>query len=339
MCYALFACAFNLLLGFTGLLSFGHAAFLGSAATPAMRSGMGPAHRAGPAVRRGRGRLLGLAMGALAIRRSGIYFAMITLALAQMVFFFFLQASSPAARTGCKACRAAPCWACWICPGPEPVLRGDGHLHHRLLIMAHGALALRPGAAGRTSRVRSRWAMTWTASSCWPSCCRPPSPAWPATKTGVRVGDAVRRHLADVGPGHPDDADRRAGHADRPDPGRLHRRAAGEQGRRLRPGPGQADRRGLVPAPGRVGHHRDRPDLRDLRAGVPSRHRGRAGGVCRTPPRARAPDAVRHFVRNRGRESRPFYRGNHPCNPPAGRAARPGRAVSCILTIRRGKRP
>ena len=55
-------------------------------------------------------------MGALAIRRSGIYFAMITLALAQMVFFFFLQAKFTGGEDGCKACRAAPCWACWICP-------------------------------------------------------------------------------------------------------------------------------------------------------------------------------------------------------------------------------
>ena len=60
MCYALFACAFNLLLGFTGLLSFGHAAFLAAPPTrPAMRSRYGAAHRAGPAVRRGRGRPAG----------------------------------------------------------------------------------------------------------------------------------------------------------------------------------------------------------------------------------------------------------------------------------------
>jgi branched-chain amino acid transport system permease protein len=94
MCYALFACAFNLLLGFTGLLSFGHAAFLGSAAYAAGHAikvwGVPPEFGLifGTAV----AALLGLVMGLLAIRRSGIYFAMITLALAQMVFFFFLQA-------------------------------------------------------------------------------------------------------------------------------------------------------------------------------------------------------------------------------------------------------
>src|SRR5690606_18778430 len=94
LCYALFACAFNLLLGFTGLLSFGHAAFLGSAAYAAghaikvwgFPTELGLIFGAATAA------LLGLAFGVLAIRRSGIYFAMITLALAQMVFFFFLQA-------------------------------------------------------------------------------------------------------------------------------------------------------------------------------------------------------------------------------------------------------
>jgi len=95
MCYALFACAFNLLLGYTGLLSFGHAAFLGSAAYAcghALKVWGFPTELGllfGMAV----AAALGLVMGLLAIRRSGIYFAMITLALAQMVFFFFLQAT------------------------------------------------------------------------------------------------------------------------------------------------------------------------------------------------------------------------------------------------------
>ncbi len=94
MCYALFACAFNLLLGFTGLLSFGHAAFLGSAAYAAGHSMKvwGLPTELGLLFGVAVAALLGLAMGALAIRRSGIYFAMITLALSQMVFFFFLQA-------------------------------------------------------------------------------------------------------------------------------------------------------------------------------------------------------------------------------------------------------
>lgn len=94
LCYALFACAFNLLLGFTGLLSFGHAAFLGTAgyaAGHAMKvwgfpTSLGLLYGVAAAA------LLGLVMGAIAIRRSGIYFAMITLALSQMVYFFYLQA-------------------------------------------------------------------------------------------------------------------------------------------------------------------------------------------------------------------------------------------------------
>lgn len=94
MCYALFACAFNLLIGFTGLLSFGHAAFLGAAAYGAghalkvwgLPAPLGLLFGAAAAA------AVGLVFGLLAIRRSGIYFSMITLALAQMLFFFFLQA-------------------------------------------------------------------------------------------------------------------------------------------------------------------------------------------------------------------------------------------------------
>ena len=93
LCFALFALAFNLLLGYGGLLSFGHAAYFGMAsyvsAYTAKNWGLTPelAILLGTAV----GAVLGLVFGALAIRRQGIYFAMITLALAQMVFFFSLQ--------------------------------------------------------------------------------------------------------------------------------------------------------------------------------------------------------------------------------------------------------
>ena len=94
LCFALFACAFNLLLGFTGLLSFGHAAFFGFAAYAAgwlvKAQGWTPelGLLAGTLVGAG----LGLVFGLVAIRRQGIYFAMITLALSQMVFFVCLQA-------------------------------------------------------------------------------------------------------------------------------------------------------------------------------------------------------------------------------------------------------
>lgn len=94
MCFALFASAFNLLLGFTGLLSFGHAAFLGGAAYVAGHAikvwGLTP--EVGLLLGTGGGALLGLLFGWLAIRRQGIYFSMITLALAQMLFFVCLQA-------------------------------------------------------------------------------------------------------------------------------------------------------------------------------------------------------------------------------------------------------
>lgn len=93
MCFALFACAFNLLIGFAGLLSFGTAAFFGSAsyisAHAAKVWGFPPefAILAGTAA----AALLGLVIGAISIQRQGIYFAMITLALSQMIYFLALQ--------------------------------------------------------------------------------------------------------------------------------------------------------------------------------------------------------------------------------------------------------
>src|SRR5664279_486198 len=105
LCFALFACAFNLLIGYTGLLSFGHAAFFGVAgylagyalkewgvsAEVAMLLGM-----AGSAV-------LGFLIGSLAVRRQGIYFAMITLALAQLVYFICVQVPLTHAEDGLQA--------------------------------------------------------------------------------------------------------------------------------------------------------------------------------------------------------------------------------------------
>jgi branched-chain amino acid transport system permease protein len=105
MCFALFACAFNLLIGFGGLLSFGHAMFLGGAGyasahaakvwgfTPELAILFGTACAL----------ILGVVAGALAIRRQGIYFAMITLALAQMVYFFALQAKFTGGEDGIQA--------------------------------------------------------------------------------------------------------------------------------------------------------------------------------------------------------------------------------------------
>ncbi|MEW6255319.1 MAG: branched-chain amino acid ABC transporter permease [Pseudomonadota bacterium] len=110
MCFALFACAFNLLLGYVGLLSFGHAMFFGGASyicahtvkvlglTPEIGILAGTAFAA----------LLGLIAGLLAIRRLGIYFAMVTLALAQMFFFFCLQAKFTGGEDGLQAVPRRP---------------------------------------------------------------------------------------------------------------------------------------------------------------------------------------------------------------------------------------
>jgi branched-chain amino acid transport system permease protein len=105
LCFALFACAFNLLIGYVGLLSFGHAAFFGGAAyvtahaakvwglTPEISILLGTASAA----------VLGLLFGFIAIRRQGIYFAMVTLALSQMVFFVALQAPFTGGEDGIQA--------------------------------------------------------------------------------------------------------------------------------------------------------------------------------------------------------------------------------------------
>jgi len=94
LCYAMFACAYNLLLGFSRMLSFGHAAFFGSAAYAT--GWLVTAHNWGPAAAIlagvGTSAVLGLVIGAIAIRRQGIYFAMVTLALAQLVYFVCLEA-------------------------------------------------------------------------------------------------------------------------------------------------------------------------------------------------------------------------------------------------------
>jgi branched-chain amino acid transport system permease protein len=110
LCFALFACAFNLLIGYVGLLSFGHAAFFGGAAYVAGHvvkvwawpTELGILAGAGAAA------LLGLVFGALAIRRHGIYFAMVTLALAQMIFFFALQAKFTGGEDGIQSIPRRP---------------------------------------------------------------------------------------------------------------------------------------------------------------------------------------------------------------------------------------
>lgn len=102
LCFALFACAFNLILGYGGLLSFGHAAFFGGAAyvTGHVIKVWGLPTELGLLVGAGSAAILGYFIGLLAIRRQGIYFAMITLALAQMVFFLFTSADFTGGENG-----------------------------------------------------------------------------------------------------------------------------------------------------------------------------------------------------------------------------------------------
>jgi branched-chain amino acid transport system permease protein len=105
LCFALFASAFNLLLGYGGLLSFGHAAYFGMASYVSAHAakiwGFSPELAILAGV--GAAAVLGTVFGALAIRRQGIYFAMVTLAFAQMVYFFALQAPFTGGEDGIQA--------------------------------------------------------------------------------------------------------------------------------------------------------------------------------------------------------------------------------------------
>ncbi|MBP6019314.1 MAG: branched-chain amino acid ABC transporter permease [Burkholderiaceae bacterium] len=136
MCYALFACAFNLLLGYTGLLSFGHAAFLGGAAyaTGYALTEWGWSTATGLAFGTALAAVMGLLIGALAIRRSGIYFAMITLAMAQMVFFFFLQAKFTGGEDGLQGIPRGAIF------GID--LNSDINLYYVIMLITFGAYGL-----------------------------------------------------------------------------------------------------------------------------------------------------------------------------------------------------
>src|SRR5258708_8340143 len=113
LCFALFVCAFNLLIGYVGLLSFGHAAFFGTAAyiTAHVVKVWGLEPLSGILLGTAVAAALRSAFGWLAIRRPGIYFAMVTLALAQMVFFLALQATvtGGAGRLPARPPRYLPC--------------------------------------------------------------------------------------------------------------------------------------------------------------------------------------------------------------------------------------
>jgi branched-chain amino acid transport system permease protein len=105
LCFALFACAFNLLLGYTGLLSFGHAAFFATAGYLAgylmKQRGLPPV--LGILLGTLAAAALGFVVGSLVVRRQGIYFSMITLALAQLMYFVYLEASFTGGEDGLQA--------------------------------------------------------------------------------------------------------------------------------------------------------------------------------------------------------------------------------------------
>jgi branched-chain amino acid transport system permease protein len=105
LCFAMFACAFNLLLGYTKMLSFGHAAYFGASAyiTGWLVTAQGWGTVAGILGGVAVSMLLGLVIGAIAVRRQGIYFAMITLALAQVVYFICLQAEFTGGENGLQS--------------------------------------------------------------------------------------------------------------------------------------------------------------------------------------------------------------------------------------------
>ncbi|MCG2585228.1 branched-chain amino acid ABC transporter permease [Massilia sp. TS11] len=137
LCFALFACAFNLLIGFTGLLSFGHAAFFGSAGYVAgylLRDAGWPLELAVlAAVAASAG--LGALIGGLAIRRQGIYFSMITLALAQMVYFAALRAPFTGGEDGLQSVPRGQLLG-------SLALTNDYHLYYVVLAIAVGGFAL-----------------------------------------------------------------------------------------------------------------------------------------------------------------------------------------------------
>jgi branched-chain amino acid transport system permease protein len=186
LCFALFACAFNLLLGFGGCCRSDTRCSSGPRATcRRMRRRCGarrPSSRSSPGT--AASALLGLVAGALAIRRQGIYFAMITLALAQMIFFFCLQAPFTHGEDGIQAV-------------PRGKLFGVLDLSNTL-VMYYVVLAIFLGAfllifrvihspfgnvlkAIRENEPRAiSLGTTPSATSCWRSCCRPRSRDLPA---------------------------------------------------------------------------------------------------------------------------------------------------------------
>ncbi len=296
MCYALFACAFNLLIGFTGLLSFGHAAFLGGAAYAAGHAlkVWGVPMEIGLLIGIVAGAVLGLVMGMLAIRRSGIYFSMITLALAQMLYFVFLQAGFTGGEDGLQSVPRGKLLG-------MVDLQSDITLYYVVLAIfvlsflliyrtVHSPFgqvlkAIRENEARATSlgydtaRFKLLAFVLVGGAGRTRRCDQD-------TRTRFRYPD--RRALEHIGTRDPDGAGRRNGNHARADPRRFHRRCTREQGRRHRHVPGPCDGNRMVQRAWRSGHGGDRTDLRRLRDGVPSRPYRRTQRLVAEPAIAEA---------------------------------------------------
>ncbi len=268
LCMALFACAFNLMIGYVGLLSFGHAAFFGMGSYVSAWTMKFWHVDAVFAIALGgiAGAVLGLCLGYLAIRRSGIYFAMITLALAQMVYFFCLEAPFTGGEDGIQQV-----------PRGHTVRR-DLDLNNDMTMYwvvaavfvgelpadpSHHPLAVRPGAEGDPRERAARHVVGLPDRRLQADRLHP---VVHAVRRGgghqgarVRHRHADRRALFDLGRGGADHAAGRAGHGVRAGDGR-----------------GGGDRDGELPGAVRLlGDGDAGGDLRGLRAGVPARHHRR----------------------------------------------------------------
>ena len=267
MCFALFATAFNLLLGYVGLLSFGHAAFFGGAAYFAAHAAKVWGWEPLSAILLGAvgAGVMGVAVGFLAIRRQGIYFAMVTLALSQMIFFIFLQAPFTHGEDGIQNV-------------PRGDLLGVLDLGRTLNLYYFVLAVFLVGSFAVWRIVHSPFGQVLKSiRENEPRAISLGLPGGPLQARGLQhVGrgrgargghqghrvpdcDAHRRRLADVGRGGADDALGRHGHHPRP---RRGRRACG--------GDAEPVRELGLPRDGSRGRH-----LRALRAPVPPRHRRR----------------------------------------------------------------
>ena len=236
LCFALFACAFNLLIGYVGLLSFGHALFFGWASYVSAHAakvwGLPPelAILFGAAVAAG----FGLIVGALAIRRQGIYFAMITLALAQMMYFFAVQAPFTGGEDGIQAVPRGKLF------GLIDLAQPDQHVLHRArrsssarFLMIYRIIHSPFGEVLKAIRENEPRAISLgyrtdrykLAGLRAVGGLRRPRRRHQGDRVPARLAD--RRRLADVGRGGADDAGRRARHHVRAGGRRLlHRHAA-----------------------------------------------------------------------------------------------------------------